>query len=612
MAGSVGNLAIQISGNSSGLIREFKNVERQTQHFGHVINRNIVYNIKQASAAIPESSGGGGLLGSMLGGIGSGLRSGVGAAATAAAAGLTAVGVATAAAGARAVYLAAGYQAAATAFEVMTGSAEKGIGLLNDIQGFAAVTPFQSKELIETGRMLMGFGVSASNVLPTLQAIGEVTAGAGGGAERLQRIALAYGQVMSAGKFMGTELRQFVEAGVGANEFAMTLGVTTVRFREMMEAGQIGSEVVSRTFNRLTGQGGRFSGLMDKLSRNASGRWNTIRENADLALQGVGLKILENPSTTEFFDYLDNLTLRIKNNATEVGEAFSHISTLAKTTLIGMETGGKSLGQMLGLDDLSDLKSATYHIQSLIMGVAALPAAFRQSGTWIGLLLEGWSLDIAEFANKNRWILAPSGLLGDQVATAESLARMRESWSERVKNTPDNFALAIEEQQRKLMAANNPAEKGKKPGQIEEKGPPRPWYADELQKANKAFEAANSGRGFYYEFRRTQALMMSADRAGLISREAAQFSMLGAFNELRKTVGDRLEIKLPPAAMAGSQEAQDIINRSMQKSLSVEEEVRRILEESKRLKEEQKDLNKRQLDELMRIARNPGIMAGKI
>ncbi len=98
-----------------------------------------------------------------------------------------------------------------TSFEVMLGDAEKAKKMIEDLRVFAAKTPLAMNDVISTGTLLMNYGVADNNLISTMTKLGDL---ASGNAEKLNRVALAYGQMLAKGKVSGEELRQMTEAGV--------------------------------------------------------------------------------------------------------------------------------------------------------------------------------------------------------------------------------------------------------------------------------------------------------------------------------------------------------------------------------------------------------------
>lgn len=205
-----------------------------------------------------------------------------------------AVGAVTVAAGA-AVYegvrLAGAYEKAGIAFEVMTGSAERGKQMLEDINQLALTTPFRSTELVEGAKELKAFGVGTEQVLPVLEVLGDVSAGTG---TSLGRLTLALGQVMTAGRLTGQELRQFVNAGVPLIEYlSRSMGKPEQAIQHMVRQGKVGANDVIEAFTRMTTEGGIFSDMMVRLNNTVPGQWNTLIENLEFLARDMGTAFFE-------------------------------------------------------------------------------------------------------------------------------------------------------------------------------------------------------------------------------------------------------------------------------------------------------------------------------
>ena len=98
------------------------------------------------------------------------------------------------------------------AFETMLGSADKARVLLKQLSDFAMKTPFDLPQVVEASQRLLAYNVSAEKIIPTMQMLGNISAGVG--RDKLPQLILAFGQVKAATKLTGAELRQFSEAGV--------------------------------------------------------------------------------------------------------------------------------------------------------------------------------------------------------------------------------------------------------------------------------------------------------------------------------------------------------------------------------------------------------------
>lgn len=95
-----------------------------------------------------------------------------------------------------------------TSFEVMTGSAEKAKDIIAELQQIGASTPFEVKGLAETTQLLMNYGLEADDAIDKMMMLGDI---AQGSSEKMNRIAMAYGQMSSAGKVSLEDVKQMID-----------------------------------------------------------------------------------------------------------------------------------------------------------------------------------------------------------------------------------------------------------------------------------------------------------------------------------------------------------------------------------------------------------------
>lgn len=171
-------------------------------------------------------------------------------------------------------------------FETMIGSVAQGRSLLSGIEQMAVQTPFKSSDLQSSGKLLLGYGVSAQKILPTLKMLGDIS---GGNAEKLHFLSLAYAQTQAAGRLMGQDLLQMVNAGFNPLQtISEKTGISIGVLKKRMEDGAISAQLVEMAFRSATEQGGRFFNMMDKQSQTMEGRLSAISEKWEIAMRGVG------------------------------------------------------------------------------------------------------------------------------------------------------------------------------------------------------------------------------------------------------------------------------------------------------------------------------------
>jgi len=186
----------------------------------------------------------------------------------------TIAGIGAAAAGV--VTVGANAERTAVAFEVMLGSADRAKRMLDEIYALGAKSPFGAAEFMQAGQVLLNFGASADSVLPTLSMLGDIAAG---DSEKLQRMTMVYGQMTAAGRLMGQDLLQMINAGFNPlQQISEATGESMMELKKRMEAGGISSGEVAAAFKAATSEGGRFYGMTNRISKTTIGIWMTLKD----------------------------------------------------------------------------------------------------------------------------------------------------------------------------------------------------------------------------------------------------------------------------------------------------------------------------------------------
>ena len=172
------------------------------------------------------------------------------------------------------------------AFTTMLGSADKAKTLMSDLARFAAATPFESDEIQGAAKMLLAYGSSAGSVTEEMRQLGDIAAGVG---VPLKDLAYLYGTSRVQGRLFTADINQFTSRGVPIIEaLAKTMGVAQTEIRGMVEAGKVGFPELQAALGYLTGEGGKFNGLMQAQSQTLTGLLSTLRDNVSLAAIDIG------------------------------------------------------------------------------------------------------------------------------------------------------------------------------------------------------------------------------------------------------------------------------------------------------------------------------------
>lgn len=223
-----------------------------------------------------------------------------------------------------------------TSLEVMLGSTEKASAMIEKMREFAAKTPLTLENVISGGSLLMSYGVDESNLIDTMTKLGDL---ASGNAEKMDRITLAYGQMLAKGKVTGEELRQMTEAGVPLQTaLAESIGVTGEEFSKMVSAGKVGIDALNKAITELTTGDGKFAGMMEKQSQTMQGMLSTLQDNISeffrkmgegafgevkSALQDVSDQLAEWEQDGTLDEWAQNLGVLLKNLVAFMKQAIS-------------------------------------------------------------------------------------------------------------------------------------------------------------------------------------------------------------------------------------------------------------------------------------------------
>lgn len=162
-------------------------------------------------------------------------------------------------------------QSFAITLNTLLKSKEKADQVAADAVRLAAKTPFTLKDVQDQIRGLAAYGVEAENLIPTITSLGNISAAVG--TDRLPLLVLAYGQVRTANKLTGQELRQFSESGVNLLDMlARQSGKSLAQVRKDISAGAVGFRDVEKAIAAATGKGGQFYNLMEQRSTTIGGK----------------------------------------------------------------------------------------------------------------------------------------------------------------------------------------------------------------------------------------------------------------------------------------------------------------------------------------------------
>ncbi len=178
------------------------------------------------------------------------------------------------------------FQQLEVAFTTMLGSAEKANTLMNQLTKTAAVTPFDLQGVANGAKQLLAYGIKAEEVNETLIRLGDIAAGL---SLPLGDLVYLYGTTITQGRMYTQDLRQFMGRGIPlAEELAKQFGVAESKVGELVTAGKVGAEEFKKAILSMSGEGGKFSGLMEAQSKTITGQISNIEDAVDMMFNELG------------------------------------------------------------------------------------------------------------------------------------------------------------------------------------------------------------------------------------------------------------------------------------------------------------------------------------
>lgn len=180
------------------------------------------------------------------------------------------------------------FQAADTAIQTLLGSKEKADKLMAQVREYAKISPLEFSDVTSATQMMLGFNIEAEKVPRYLQAIGDVSMG---DTQSFNSLTLAFSQMTAAGKLMGQDLNQMINAGFNPLQImAEKTGKSIATLKDEMSKGAISAEMVQQAFIDATSAGGKFFGMSENASKTINGQLSMMRDTMDNAFNEMGQK----------------------------------------------------------------------------------------------------------------------------------------------------------------------------------------------------------------------------------------------------------------------------------------------------------------------------------
>lgn len=404
-------------------------------------------------------------------------------------------------------------------FETMLGSGEKATALIKDLTKFGVETPFELQDVAKGAKSLLAFNIAQEKIIPTLKALGDVSAGL---SVPIERLILNYGQVRAQQKLTGRELRDFAIAGVPIlDELANMLGKNTTEIQDLVSKGRIGFPIVEQAFKNMSSEGGTFFNLMQRQTASTGGQISNLTDVVDLLRNDLFVKF--QPVINGVVKSIQDWTAFLRKNIDQVVRAIRIVGRLIKVFLIYKTL----LFAVNGLMAAGRVAVVAYRIAMVAMSRGVFVAirslkAFRAAliSTGIGAAIFALSLLIEKYLNLESAITGVNEAESERQKANERLKSLGDEVRETkklfaIRKTLDNTALMRLRERLKEQTTAAQTEIGLAKLEVEKKGPRTPIEVfgaqQDLRDAQKRLKGIRQRLSAITEIAKRRGLDITAD-----------------------------------------------------------------------------------------------------
>lgn len=173
-----------------------------------------------------------------------------------------------------------------SSFEVLLQSSSRAKEMIAELTRMSIDSPLELTHFTSAAQTLMGFGIEGEKVTGILSQLSDVSMG---NAERFQSLALAYAQTQAAGRLMGQDLLQYINAGFNPlNAIAQQTGKSIATLKEEMSEGAVTADMVAEAFRTVTAEGGQFYQMTQKQAEGMAGIRATFEDTVTQVYRQIG------------------------------------------------------------------------------------------------------------------------------------------------------------------------------------------------------------------------------------------------------------------------------------------------------------------------------------
>lgn len=200
------------------------------------------------------------------------------------------------------------FQSMQTAIETMVGKDMAG-QLIPQIKELAKISPLTMSDMVGAEKMMLGFNIQAEDTIKYLKAISDISMGE---SSKFNSLTLAFSQMSAAGKLMGQDLNQMINAGFNPLQIiSEKTGKSIATLKDEMSKGAVSAEMVQQAFIDATSAGGKFYNMSENASKTINGQLSMMQNALDSVFNELGTK-----SESVIMDGIQMTTSLIQNYET--------------------------------------------------------------------------------------------------------------------------------------------------------------------------------------------------------------------------------------------------------------------------------------------------------
>ena len=302
------------------------------------------------------------------------------------------------------------FQDMETAIETLVGKDMAG-KLMPQIKEMAKVSPLTMTDIVGAEKTMLGFNIEAEKTIDYLKAISDISMG---NSQKFNSLTLAFSQMSAAGRLLGQDLNQFINAGFNPLQtIAEKTGKSIAQLKEEMSKGAISAEMVQQAFLDATSAGGKFYNMSENASKTINGQISMMQDAMDAAFNEIGTKtegvIIKSIQTaTALIQNYEKIgkvlvglvaTYGVYRTAVLLSTAATSKHTIAEIALTNVRIAARKAQQLLNAAMMTNPYVA---LTTVVAGLAATMWALRDNTTAAEKAQKGYDAMKEQAAQKEK------------------------------------------------------------------------------------------------------------------------------------------------------------------------------------------------------------------